>query len=261
MRLIDTHCHLDLETFDADRAEVFARARDAGVDRFLVVGFSPERWPSTLALGESQPGVFAAVGLHPGEAECYSPDLLTLLARVAGAAGVRAIGETGLDYHWEGASPAVQRAAFEGQIALARSLGLPFVVHQRDAEADALEVLRTTDPPHAGVMHCFTGDLGFAEECLALGLHLGLGGAVTFRKATALHEVARRAPLDRLVLETDAPFMAPSPYRGRRNEPAYVELVARRVADLRDMDVGAVAAATTHNADALFRFDLAEGEA
>ncbi|HUZ00404.1 MAG TPA: TatD family hydrolase [Thermomicrobiaceae bacterium] len=259
MRLVDTHCHLDLETFDADRDEVFTRARDVGVDHFLVIGFAPERWQTTLALTQAQPGVFAAVGLHPSEAERYSPNLLVSLDAAAHADRVRAIGETGMDYHWDGASPAVQRAVFEAQIALAKSLGLPFVVHQRDAEADTVDVLRATNPPHAGVMHCFTGDLDFADECLALGLHLGLGGAVTFRKATALHEVVRRAPVDRLVLETDAPFMAPSPHRGRRNEPAYVELVARRVAELREIDVEAVATVTTRNARVLFHLDSTEG--
>ncbi|HET9014148.1 MAG TPA: TatD family hydrolase [Thermomicrobiaceae bacterium] len=257
MRLVDTHCHLDLETFDADRGAVIDHARAVGVGRFLVIGFEPARWGSTLDLTSIHPDVFAAVGVHPTEATQFSPELEVDLARVAHEPRVRAIGETGLDYHWEGASPATQRSAFEAQIALARALGLPFVVHQRDAEADALAVLRGTNPPHRGVMHCFTGGPEFAGECLALGLHLGLGGAVTYRNARALHEAVRGVPLDRIVLETDAPFMTPSPYRGQRNEPAYVEVVARRVAELRGIDVDELAEATSRNAEALFQFDRA----
>ena len=257
MRLIDTHCHLDLQTFDADRAAVVERARAVGVERFLVIGFAPERWTSALALADANSDIFVAVGLHPTEADEDSPTLRAALGEVARQAKVRAIGETGLDYHWEGATPARQRDSFEAQISLAKSLGLPFVVHQRDAEADALAVLRASGPPHVGVMHCFTGDAAFAELCLDLGLHLGLGGAVTFRKARALHEAVRSVPLERIVLETDAPFMTPSPHRGERNEPAYVELVARRVAELRGVDVEEVAAATTRNAQQLFRLDEA----
>lgn len=253
MHLIDTHCHLDLDAFEADRAETIERARAAGVDRLIIIGFAPERWPSTLALSHGDPGIFAAVGLHPTEAGRYDPALEAGIREAARDPRVCAIGETGLDYHWDTATPGDQRRAFERQIALAKELDLPFIVHQRKAEQDALDVLRATDPPHTGVMHCFTGGPDYAEACLDLGLHLGLGGAVTFRKAKALHEVVRTAPLDRLVLETDAPYMTPSPHRGTRNEPAYVRIIAEQVAALRGISVEEVAAATTANAERLFR--------
>lgn len=253
--LVDTHCHLDLERFDADRAAVIERARAAGVGRFIVIGFAPERWESSLALTRSDHGIFAALGLHPTEAERYDDAIEAEIRRLAGDPLVVAIGEIGLDYHWETATPRAQRRAFERQIALAKALDLPFIVHQRDAADDALDILRTTNPPHRGVMHCFIGGLDLAEACLDLGLDLGLGGAVTFRKAKALHEVARSVPLDRIVLETDAPFMTPSPHRGERNEPAYVRLVAERLVELRDLPLESIAEVTSANAERLLRLD------
>lgn len=256
--LTDTHCHIDLERFDDDRTAVIERARSAGISHLIVVGFAPERWDSSLRLAQSDPGIFASVGLHPTEAERFSDQIEAEIRRRAVDARVVAIGEIGLDYHWDTASPEAQRRAFLRQIRLAKELDLPFIVHQRDAEADTLDVLREAGPPHRAVMHCFTGNRAYAEACLDLGMDLGLGGAVTFRKARALHEVAREVPLDRIVLETDSPFMAPSPHRGERNEPAYVRLVAERVAALRELSIEHVAAATSENAGRLFRLDDAE---
>lgn len=251
--LIDTHCHIDLDAFDADREAMLERAREAGVDRFIVVGFAPERWQPTLALCRQVPGAYAAVGMHPTEAERFSEEVQADLRRLSNEEDVRAIGETGIDYHWKTASPQAQRRAFAWQIGLARERGLPFIVHQREAAQDVLDVLRGMNPPHQGVMHCFTEDLEYARQCLDLGMHIGLGGAVTFKKTRALHEVARQVPLDRIVLETDSPFMTPSPHRGERNEPAMIRLVAERIAALREIPVEEVAAATTANAERLFR--------
>lgn len=253
--LVDTHCHLDLDRFDADRAEVLERARAAGVDRLIVIGFAPERWESGLALARSDPGIFCAVGLHPTEAERYDDAIEAEIRRLAGDPRVVAIGEIGLDYHWESATPRAQRRSFEHQIALAKALDLPFIIHQRDAAGDTLDILRATNPPHRGVMHCFTGDLDLAEACLDLGLDLGLGGAITFRKAEALQEAARSVPLERIVLETDAPYMTPSPHRGERNEPAYVRLVAERLANLRELPLETIAEATSATAERLFQLD------
>lgn len=258
MRLIDTHCHLDLDAFDDDRAEVLARARAAGVESILVVGFAPERWGPALRLAKTEPGIVVAIGLHPTEAARYDAEVEAGIRKAAAQPPVRAIGEIGLDYHWMTAPADVQRRAFERQLALARELDLPFIVHQREAEEDTLAVLEAAGPPLRGVMHCFTGDLAYAERCLALGLSLGIGGAVTFRKATQLHEVVRQAPLDRLVLETDAPYMTPAPHRGKRNEPAYVRLVAERVAELRGLPLEEVAAATSANAARLFNLEGSE---
>ncbi len=260
IRLIDTHCHIDLDAFDADREAMLERARVAGVDRFIVVGFAPERWQPALTLHESVPGAYAAVGLHPTEAERFSEEIQADLQRLSAQRDMCAVGEIGIDYHWKTASPEAQRHAFEWQIALAREWGLPFIVHQREAAADVLDVLRRTGVSHQGVMHCFTKDLEYAKQCLDLGMHLGLGGAVTFKKARTLHEVARQMPLDRIVLETDSPFMTPSPHRGERNEPARLRLVAERIAALREIPVEEVAAITTANAERLFRLSSSAAE-
>ena len=194
MDLVDTHCHIDLDAFDADRDAVIGRAREAGVRRMVLVAFAPERWRPCFDLAAAYDGMFVAVGLHPTEAERYNDALESELRALAANRAVVAIGETGIDHHWETAAPAVQRAAFARQIALAKALGLPFIIHQRDAADDVLEVLREAEPPHRGVMHCFTGDAAYAEACLDLGLHIGLGGAITRRKARRL-----RADLEALV--------------------------------------------------------------
>jgi TatD DNase family protein len=250
--LVDTHCHIDLDRFDADRDEVIENARAAGVDQMIVIGFAPERWRTGATLAAEHAGIHLAVGLHPTEAEAYDDTLEQALRHTAQQTNAVAIGETGLDYHWKADTARQQREAFIRQIELARELDLPFIIHQRDAEEDTLEVLRATNPPHRGVMHCFTGDSAFAGRCLELGLHIGLGGAVTFRKLKSLHEAVRQIPLDRIVLETDAPFMTPSPHRGERNEPAYVRLILDRIAAIRESDTDELATNTTQNAAELF---------
>lgn len=261
VELIDTHCHLDLEAFDADRTKVVSRARAAGVRALLVIGFAPERWQTTLALAETIPDVFATVGLHPTEATRYDDALERALTEVARHRRVRAIGEIGLDYYWDTAPRDRQRDAFLRQIRLAKRLGLPFVVHQRDAADDVLDVLREAGPPHRGVMHCFTGDLDYARACIDMGMHLGVGGVVTYRRSDALREALRWAPLERLVLETDAPYLAPAPYRGKRNEPSFLPLVAATLAELRDMPLEQVAHVTTANAERLFDLSRDDGTA
>jgi TatD DNase family protein len=218
----------------------------------VVSGVAPGRWRGRAELVARVEGIHLAVGLHPTEAEAYDDTLEQALRQTAKQTQAVAIGETGLDYHWKADTAPKQREAFVRQIALARALDLPFIIHQREAEADTLDVLRATEPPHRGLMHCFTGDAGYAEQCLELGLHIGLGGAVTFRKLKGLHEAVRRIPHDRIVLETDAPFMTPSPHRGTRNEPAYVRYILERVAALRECDADELAAVTTRNATELF---------
>ncbi|HEX7102198.1 MAG TPA: TatD family hydrolase [Nitrolancea sp.] len=250
--LVDTHCHIDLDRFDEDRDEVIQRARLAGVDQMIVIGFAPERWRTGAALAAQHAGIHLAVGLHPTEAEAYDDTLEQALRQTAQQTHAVAIGETGLDYHWKADTARQQRDAFIRQVELARELDLPFIIHQRDAEEDTLDVLQATDPPHRGVMHCFTGDTAFATRCLDLGLHIGLGGAVTFRKMKSLHEAVRQIPLDRIVLETDAPYMTPSPHRGERNEPAYVRYILDRIAAIRESDADELATKTTWNATELF---------
>lgn len=250
--LVDTHCHIDLDQFDDDREDVINRARAAGIDQMIVIGFAPERWSTGAVLRERFAGIHLAVGLHPTEAEAYDDTLEQALRHMAQQTNAVAIGETGLDYHWKADTVRQQHDAFVRQIELARELHLPFIIHQRDAEDATIEVLRATNPPHRGVMHCFTGDAAYAQRCLDLGLHIGLGGAVTFRKLKSLHDAVRQIPLDRILLETDAPYMTPSPHRGQRNEPAYVRYILDRVAAIRESDVDELAMNTTRNATELF---------
>jgi TatD DNase family protein len=250
--LVDTHCHIDLDSFADDRDGVINRARAAGVDQMILVAFNAERWRTGAALCARTEGIHLAVGLHPTEAEAYNDTLEQALQQTVKQTKAVAIGETGFDYHWKTETARTQREAFVRQIELARELNLRFIIHHREAEADTLDVLRATEPPHRGVMHCFTGNAEYADRCLELGLYIGLGGAVTFRKAKALHEAVRQIPLDRIVLETDAPFMTPSPHRGQRNEPAYVRYILEHVATLRDCDADELATITTRNATELF---------
>jgi TatD DNase family protein len=255
MELFDTHCHIDLDVFDDDRDAMLHRAREAGVASMVVVGFSPERWDSAARLAADDRGIWLSVGLHPNESKQFDPSTIDRIRDTARKYDAIAIGEVGLDYYWGAAPKELQQEAFAAQIDLAKDLELPFIVHQRDAERDVLDVLRATRPPHQGIMHCFTGDWDYASEVLDLGMHVGLGGAVTFKSRHELHDAAKRIPLDRIVLETDSPFMAPVPHRGERNEPTYVRLVAERLAELRGVSIEEVATATSVNARQLF--DLA----
>jgi TatD DNase family protein len=252
MRLIDTHCHIDLDSFDDDRDRVLQRALEAGVSDLLVIGFEPERWRAAECLAASHENIWVAAGLHPNSAKQFSDDIMNQIAEQVRRPEVVAIGETGIDQYWDHAPLDLQRAAFQAQIQLAIELDVPFIVHQRDAEVEVLKILRSFGRPLNGVLHCFTGDWHYAQEILELGMHIGLGGAITFKSRTDLHEAAARVPLDRIVLETDAPFMAPVPYRGKRNEPAYVRNVAVRLAELKDSGVECIAEVTSNNASQLF---------
>lgn len=252
MHLIDTHCHIDLDEFDEDRAEAIRRAEAAGVRDMLVIGFEPERWQAAEALAERCKGLRVAAGLHPNSADRFSQEILDDIARQTEREDVVAIGETGIDLYWKAVPLETQQEAFRAQIELSRDRDLPFIVHQRDAEAEVLEVLESYSPPLNGVLHCFTGDWDYARRVLDCGMHVGLGGAITFKSRTELHDAAARIPLDRIVLETDAPFMAPVPYRGKRNEPSYVREVAARLAELRGMSIEEIAEVTTRNAQRLF---------
>jgi TatD DNase family protein len=253
--LCDSHAHLDAPQFDEDRAAVLQRAADAGVRAIVNVGYSPATWPTTLALAAAHPGLFACLGFHPNDAATWDDTMIATLAELHAHPKAVAVGETGLDYYREYAPPERQRAAFVAQLALARALGKPIVIHHREAQDDLLAILRAAVAAHGplhGVLHAFNGGPAFATELLALGLHLGIGGPVTFKNATALHDAVRALPLDRIVIETDSPYLAPHPHRGRRNESAYVALVAERIAVLKESDPASIAATTTENAARLF---------
>jgi len=251
----DSHAHLDAPQFDEDRAALLQRAADAGVRAIINVGYNPATWPTTLALAAAYPGVFACLGFHPNDAAMWDDAMIATLVDLHAQPKVVAVGETGLDYYRDYAPPERQRAAFVAQLALARTLGKPVVIHHREAREDLLTILRADVAANGqvqGVLHAFNGGPDFAAELLALGLHLGIGGPVTFKNATALHDAVRALPLDRLVIETDSPYLSPHPHRGRRNESAYVALVAERIALLKETDVETIAAATTANAVRLF---------
>jgi TatD DNase family protein len=252
MRLIDTHCHIDLDSFHEDRNQVLKRALEAGVSDMLVIGFEPERWKAAECLAASNENIRVAAGLHPNSALQFSDDIMNAIEEQLRRPEVVAIGETGLDQYWDDAPLDLQKTAFQAQIQLALELNVPFIVHQRDAESEVLEVLKGFGRRLNGVLHCFTGDWHYAQEVLELGMHIGLGGAITFKSRTALHEAAARLPLSRVVLETDAPFMAPVPHRGERNEPAYVRNVAERLAELKGISTECIAEVTTKNTTQLF---------
>ena len=252
LRLIDTHAHLALAQFDADRAEALERAAAAGVARVVEIGYDLPSSRAALALAEANPAIFAVVGIQPNHVHEAPEGWEGELRALCGHRKVLAIGEIGLDYHWMKAPPEEQERLFRAQLALARELGLPVVIHSREAQADTLRVLGDAARGQPGIMHSFSGDWAYAEACLAVGFMLSFSGPLTFSKATELHAVARRAPLERLLVETDSPYLTPHPFRGQRNEPARVRLVAERLAALRGEPFEAVAAQLWANAERIF---------
>jgi TatD DNase family protein len=254
--LIDSHAHLDLEDFPGDVEGVVERALAAGVGRIVAVGLwrGPGDFGNALSLARSRPEVFAAtVGIHPHECARVPEADWEESARLAADPAVVAVGETGLDYHYDLSPRDVQRDSFRRSIGIARTVGKPLVVHVREADPDCAAILREEGLPGAGgVIHCFTGDWAAARTYLDLGLHISVAGIVTFKTAEAIRDAVRRVPRDRLLVETDSPFLAPVPFRGTRNEPAHVVHVASRVAELWGATPDEVAAATTANVVRLF---------
>jgi TatD DNase family protein len=252
--LFDTHCHLDVPAFDADRAAALARARAAGVQYIMNPAYDLVSSRRAVDLARVERGVVAAVGVHPNDAAGFGEPHLAELRALAGAPGVAAIGEIGLDYHWDTVPRDAQAQAFLAQLALAREMNLPVIIHCREAYGDLLALLRAHGGGLAGLLlHAFAGGREELDAALALGAYIGIGGPVTYPKAHALREVVRAIPLDRLVLETDAPYLAPQAHRGRRNEPAYLAEIAHQVAALRGLSVDEIAQITLDNGRRLFR--------
>jgi TatD DNase family protein len=249
LALPDSHAHLDMPDFDADRDEVLARARAAGVaDILCPIDLSEERSVAgVLALAAADPRIRAAAGIHPHQARLDAPAHADALRRLAAEKRIVAVGEIGLDYHYDFSSPDEQRAAFRRQLALAREAGLPAIIHSRAAGRDIAAAIREEGFDRGGVLHCFTEDGDFAREMLDRGFFISFSGIVTFPNAGVLREVAAMVPDDRILVETDAPYLAPIPYRGKRNEPAFVLATAARVADIRRTTLEALAAAVTRN--------------
>ena len=250
--LVDSHCHLDFPDLRQRLPEVLARMRENGVDHAVCVAVNLEDLPGVLSLAESDPGLYATVGVHPeyGDAEEPTVDRLIALSRHP---KVIAIGETGLDYYWHKDKPEWQRTRFRNHIRAALASGKPLVVHMRNAAEDTLRILAEEGAGKVGgVMHCFTETWEIARQALDLGFYISFSGIVTFKNALTIKEVAQKTPLDRILVETDAPYLAPVPYRGKPNEPAYVRYVAAEIAQLRGLSCAAVAAATTENFFTLF---------
>jgi TatD DNase family protein len=261
--LVDSHCHLDLPQFDADREAVIVRAAESGVTRIVNPGVDLPSSRAAVALALRQHGcIYAAVGSHPHEAKTLDAVALKELKQLAASPRVVAVGEIGLDYYRDLSPREAQRRAFEAQLELAAELDLPVIVHDRDAHDDALAILhdwctslpapRSTLHEHPGVLHSFSGDVAMAEQVVALGFFIGVSGPVTYKNADRLRDVVRAVPLERLLIETDAPYLTPHPHRGQRNEPAYVRFVAQAVADVRGLTLEQVAAQTTANTCVLF---------
>ena len=267
--LIDSHCHIDGEAFDADRDEVVARAKDAGVAAMLNVGTGDphsDDFRKAVAVTEKYVNVFASVGVHPHDAKLYDDKAENHLIELAKSERVIAWGEIGLDFYYDHSPRDVQREVFRRQIKTAKDLNLPVIVHSRDANEDTVDILeeefsqkpdrKGRPKSHVGVMHCFGGTARMAEELMSIGFLISFAGNVTFKKAENLRDAARIVPLDKLLVETDCPFLTPVPNRGKRNEPSYVVHTAQFLADFFGIEIERLAAQTTQNFNTIFGLNL-----
>ncbi len=252
--LFDTHCHIDEERFDEDRDQVLARMQESGVGWCVCVGSDMETSRRSMAFAEETPGVYAAVGIHPHEAKYFRQEDIAILKSWFSHPKVKALGEIGLDYYYDHSPRDIQRDVCEAQLTLGYEENMPVIFHVRDAHGDMLDIMRARGGKlPKGILHCYSGSWESAKEYLKMGFYLSIAGPVTFKKAPSQWEVAQNVPLDRLLIETDSPYLAPEPMRGRRNEPAFVRHVAERIAALRNISVAELAAAATRNAKDIYR--------
>lgn len=253
---IDTHCHLNDPVFREDYPAVIERACQSGIGRVIVAGYDLESSREAVRLAGEYEMVYAAVGVHPHDAKTWTPQAAEDLRRLLGEAKVVALGEIGLDYHYDYSPRAEQIEVFREQLRLAKEFEKPVIIHNREAHQDTLRVLtEETLGPAGGVMHCFTGSREIAKQCLGLGLHISLAGPITFANAHKLREMAAELPLEKLLVETDSPYLTPHPFRGRRNEPERVRLIGEKLAEIQGRPVETVRELTTTNAKRLFRID------
>ncbi|MCU9615300.1 TatD family hydrolase [Caldibacillus lycopersici] len=252
--LFDTHVHLNDEQFNEDLEEVINRAADAGVSDMIVVGFDRPTITKAMELIEAYDHIYGCIGWHPVDAiDCTDEDL-QWIEELSKHPKVVAIGEMGLDYHWDKSPKDIQKEIFRKQIRLAKKLKLPIVIHNREATDDIMTILKEEHAEEVGgIMHCFSGSPEIAKECVKMNFYISLGGPVTFKNAKKPKEVAKEVPLEKLLIETDCPYLAPHPFRGKRNEPAYVRLVAEEIAAIKEITLEELAEATTRNAKALFK--------
>jgi TatD DNase family protein len=260
MPLVDTHCHLNFERYDNDREDVVARARAAGVTRIIIPAIDIATTYEALGIAAKYDGIYAAAGIHPNSTKDFTEVDRAAIEELAGRDKIVAIGEIGLDYHWDKSPVEKQKEAFRAQLDLAAKLALPVIIHNREASDDVMDMLEAwvkgglpdaiKDRP--GVLHSFSAPQSTADRALAIGFYLGFTGPVTFRKADDLREIVDTVPEERLLVETDGPFLTPEPYRGKRNEPAYVKHIAGRIAKIKDKTEDEITAITTANAERLF---------
>jgi len=257
--LFDTHVHLNDTKYDEDLEAVLKRAEDAGISRMVVVGFDQRTNRRAIELAEAHSGIYASVGWHPVDAIDLTEELWDEVVQLASHPKVVAIGECGLDYYWDKSPKDIQRTVFQRQIELAKQVGKPLIIHTRDSIADTYTVLKESGSEQVGgVMHCFSGSKEMAKEFLKLNFKIGLGGPVTFKNGRKPQEVAEAVPLESLLIETDAPYLAPHPHRGKRNEPSYVSLVAEKIAEIKGLSYEEVCQITTQNGLELFNIRKAD---
>jgi TatD DNase family protein len=253
--IIDTHAHLDSPVFDEDREEVIRRAIDAGIGKIVNIGFNRDTIPTTIALAEKHDMIYAAVGWHPQDAIHMQSEDLDWIEELCRHRKVVAIGEIGLDYYWDTSPKDVQHTVFREQIRLARRINKPIIIHNRDAHQDVVRILREEKASDiGGIMHCYSGSWEIARECLDMNFYISFGGPVTFKNAVQPKEVLARVPIDRLLLETDSPYLAPHPFRGKRNESSHVKLVAEAAAQIKQVNINEIISVTTNNAINLLGF-------
>jgi TatD DNase family protein len=251
--LFDTHAHLNAIQYNDDLQEVINRALEEGVSNIVVVGFDRPTISRAIELVEQYPFIYAAVGWHPVDAIDMTEEDLQMIEQLAAHPKVVALGEMGLDYYWDKSPKEVQKEVFRKQIALAKKVKLPIIIHNREATADIIEILKEENAAEVGgVMHCFTGSVEVAKQCIDMNFYISFGGPVTFKNAKKPKEVAKEIPLEHLLIETDCPYLTPHPFRGKRNEPSYVKYVAEAIAELKGISFEEVAQKTSDNAKKLF---------
>jgi TatD DNase family protein len=254
--LFDTHTHINVKKFDGEVEEVIERALEHDVKRMAVVGFDTDTIERALQQADKHEGIYAIIGWHPTEAGSYTDEIEKVLKEQLRHKKVVAMGEMGLDYHWMEDPKEVQEEVFRRQIRVAKELDLPISIHNRDATEDTYRILKEEDISNiGGIMHSFNLDPEWMEKFLDLGMHISFSGVVTFKNAKEVKESAKQVPLDKVLIETDAPFLAPMPNRGKRNEPSYVRYVAEEIATLKNLSIEEIAKRTTENANKLFRLD------
>jgi TatD DNase family protein len=251
--LFDTHAHLNDEQYNEDLQEVIERAQNEGVSHMVVVGFDRTTIQRAMELADKYDFIYACVGWHPVDAIDMTDEDLQWIEELTAHPKVVALGEMGLDYHWDKSPKDIQKQVFRKQIKLAKKVKLPIVIHNREATADIIDILKEEAAEEVGgIMHCFSGSPEVAKECVKMNFYISLGGPVTFKNAKKPKEVAAEIPLDKLLIETDCPYLAPHPYRGKRNEPSYVKLVAEQIAEIKGITFDEVAEVTSQNAKKIF---------